>query len=173
MYIFIQCTLLQTYALHWNQGVLPFSARLLSSIANNKCAAASCVPARTSFNDHCKQTCLKHEAFFCGKMSLHATREQEHQALKSVTVDEHVVRWFSSFQAVLVKSREQVADELSRLQRDNESLQGKHRLHFELQQQEDFQMPDTPQVREAHIAPGESELAAQGRQKLRYFNMYH
>nr|XP_043897845.1 rab GTPase-binding effector protein 1 isoform X1 [Solea senegalensis] len=50
--------------------------------------------------------------------------------------------------AVLVKSREQVADELSRLQRDNESLQGKHRLHVELQQQEDFQMPNT--VQELH-----------------------
>ncbi|XP_017284680.1 rab GTPase-binding effector protein 1 isoform X2 [Kryptolebias marmoratus] len=47
--------------------------------------------------------------------------------------------------AVLVKSREQVADELSRLQRDNESLQGKHRLHVELQQQEDFQMPNAVQ----------------------------
>uniref|UniRef100_A0A669C8S3 Rabaptin, RAB GTPase binding effector protein 1 n=1 Tax=Oreochromis niloticus TaxID=8128 RepID=A0A669C8S3_ORENI len=47
--------------------------------------------------------------------------------------------------AVLLKSREQVADELSRLQRDNESLQGKHRLHLELQQQEDFQMPTTVQ----------------------------
>uniref|UniRef100_A0A665U6S7 Rab GTPase-binding effector protein 1 n=1 Tax=Echeneis naucrates TaxID=173247 RepID=A0A665U6S7_ECHNA len=46
---------------------------------------------------------------------------------------------------VLVRSREQVADELSRLQRDNESLQGKHRLHVELQQQEDFQMPNTVQ----------------------------
>ncbi|KAK1883035.1 Rab GTPase-binding effector protein 1, partial [Dissostichus eleginoides] len=45
-------------------------------------------------------------------------------------------------------SREQVADELSRLQRDNESLQGKHRLHEELQQQEDFQMPNT--VQELH-----------------------
>ncbi|XP_068591103.1 rab GTPase-binding effector protein 1 [Cebidichthys violaceus] len=50
--------------------------------------------------------------------------------------------------AVLVKSREQVTDELSRLQRDNESLQGKHRLHAELQQQEDFQMPNT--VQELH-----------------------
>lgn len=50
--------------------------------------------------------------------------------------------------AVLVKSREQVADELSRLQRDNESLQGKHRLHVELQQQEDFHMPNT--VQELH-----------------------
>lgn len=47
---------------------------------------------------------------------------------------------------VLVKSREQVADELSRLQRDNESLQGKHNLHVELQQQEAFQMPETVQV---------------------------
>ncbi|CAK6964552.1 rab GTPase-binding effector protein 1 [Scomber scombrus] len=46
---------------------------------------------------------------------------------------------------VLVQSREQVADELSRLQRDNDSLQGKHRLHVELQQQEDFQMPNTVQ----------------------------
>eukprot|EP00066_Takifugu_rubripes_P006303 XP_003971004.1 PREDICTED: rab GTPase-binding effector protein 1 [Takifugu rubripes] len=46
---------------------------------------------------------------------------------------------------VLVKSREQVADELSRLQRDNESLQGKHKLHVELQQQEGFQMPDNVQ----------------------------
>lgn len=47
---------------------------------------------------------------------------------------------------VLVKSREQVADELRRLQRDNESLQGKHKLHVELQQQEGFQMPDNVQV---------------------------
>uniref|UniRef100_A0A8C6KT63 Rab GTPase-binding effector protein 1 n=1 Tax=Nothobranchius furzeri TaxID=105023 RepID=A0A8C6KT63_NOTFU len=47
--------------------------------------------------------------------------------------------------AVLVKSREQVADELSRLQRDNESLQGKHQLHVELQQQEDFHLPSTVQ----------------------------
>uniref|UniRef100_A0A3B3R2I8 Rab GTPase-binding effector protein 1 n=1 Tax=Paramormyrops kingsleyae TaxID=1676925 RepID=A0A3B3R2I8_9TELE len=43
--------------------------------------------------------------------------------------------------AVLMQSREQVADELSRLQRDNESLQGKHRMHLSLQQQEDFQLP--------------------------------
>lgn len=47
---------------------------------------------------------------------------------------------------MLVKSRQQVADELIRLQRDNESLQGKHKLHVELQQQEAFQMPDTVQV---------------------------
>lgn len=47
--------------------------------------------------------------------------------------------------AVLLQSREQVAEELSRLQRDNESLQGKHRLHLALQQQEDFNMPTTIQ----------------------------
>ncbi|MCI4394566.1 hypothetical protein PGIGA_G00170280 [Pangasianodon gigas] len=47
--------------------------------------------------------------------------------------------------AVLLKSREQVAEELSRLQRDNESLQGKHRLHLTLQQEENFQMPTTTQ----------------------------
>ncbi|XP_034033578.1 rab GTPase-binding effector protein 1 isoform X2 [Thalassophryne amazonica] len=45
--------------------------------------------------------------------------------------------------AILVHSREQVVDELSRLQRDNDSLQGKCRLHLELQ--EDFQMPTTVQ----------------------------
>ncbi|CAB1415516.1 unnamed protein product, partial [Pleuronectes platessa] len=53
--------------------------------------------------------------------------------------------------AVLVKSREQVADELSRLQRDNESLQGKHRLHVELQRQEDFQMPNTVQELQGQV----------------------
>ncbi|XP_051967328.1 rab GTPase-binding effector protein 1 isoform X2 [Xyrauchen texanus] len=47
--------------------------------------------------------------------------------------------------AVLLQSREQVTEELNRLQRDNESLQGKHRLHLTLQQQEDFQMPSTVQ----------------------------
>lgn len=59
---------------------------------------------------------------------------------------------------VLVKSREQVADELSRLQRDNESLQGKHKLHVELQQQEGFQMPDNVQV-------GDFRFLLQGRKK--------
>ncbi|TSP36112.1 Rab GTPase-binding effector protein 1 [Bagarius yarrelli] len=47
--------------------------------------------------------------------------------------------------AVLLKSREQVTEELSRLLRDNESLQGKHRLHLTLQQEENFQMPATTQ----------------------------
>ncbi|XP_067113397.1 rab GTPase-binding effector protein 1 [Osmerus mordax] len=47
--------------------------------------------------------------------------------------------------AVLMQSREQVAEELSRLQKDNESLQGKHSLHSSLQQQEDFKLPNTVQ----------------------------
>ncbi|XP_061558971.1 rab GTPase-binding effector protein 1 [Phycodurus eques] len=52
---------------------------------------------------------------------------------------------------VLVQSREQVADKLSRLQRDNESLQGKHRLHTELLQQEGFTMPDTVEELQATV----------------------
>ncbi|XP_041864714.1 rab GTPase-binding effector protein 1 isoform X2 [Melanotaenia boesemani] len=62
--------------------------------------------------------------------------------------------------AVLVKSREQVADELSRLQRDNESLQGKHRLHVELQQQEDFQMPNTVQELQGLVLRFREDLVA-------------
>ncbi|XP_034405575.1 rab GTPase-binding effector protein 1 isoform X2 [Cyclopterus lumpus] len=62
--------------------------------------------------------------------------------------------------AVLVKSREQVADELSRLQRDNESLQGKHRLHVELQQQEDFQMPNTVQELHGLVVQHREDLVA-------------
>lgn len=58
-----------------------------------------------------------------------------------------------------MKSREQVADELARLQRDNESLQGKHRLHLELQQQEDFQMPETLQVRKDGAASSDSTFS--------------
>ncbi|XP_045840365.1 rab GTPase-binding effector protein 1 isoform X2 [Meles meles] len=45
--------------------------------------------------------------------------------------------------AVLLRSREQVADELARLQKDNDSLQGKHSLHVSLQQAEDSVLPDT------------------------------
>ncbi|GLD46386.1 rab GTPase-binding effector protein 1 isoform X2 [Lates japonicus] len=62
--------------------------------------------------------------------------------------------------AVLVKSREQVADELSRLQRDNESLQGKHRLHIELQQQEDFQMPNTVQELQGLVLRWREDMVA-------------
>ncbi|XP_042561966.1 rab GTPase-binding effector protein 1 isoform X2 [Clupea harengus] len=53
--------------------------------------------------------------------------------------------------AVLMQSRSQVADELSRLQRDNDSLQGKHRLHLALQQQEAFQLPTTTEELQALV----------------------
>nr|XP_028564339.1 rab GTPase-binding effector protein 1 isoform X2 [Podarcis muralis] len=45
--------------------------------------------------------------------------------------------------AVLTQSREHVSEELLRLQKDNESLQGKHCLHVSLQQAEDFILPDS------------------------------
>ncbi|XP_021094170.1 rab GTPase-binding effector protein 1 isoform X3 [Heterocephalus glaber] len=48
--------------------------------------------------------------------------------------------------AVLMQSREQVSEELVRLQKDNDSLQGKHNLHISLQQAEDFILPDTIEV---------------------------
>uniref|UniRef100_A0A8C5FXG0 Rabaptin, RAB GTPase binding effector protein 1 n=1 Tax=Gadus morhua TaxID=8049 RepID=A0A8C5FXG0_GADMO len=54
--------------------------------------------------------------------------------------------------AVLMQSREQVAEELSRLQRDNDSLKGKHRLHSELQQEEGFLMPGTVQELQPLVA---------------------
>ncbi|XP_068124592.1 rab GTPase-binding effector protein 1 isoform X1 [Hyperolius riggenbachi] len=44
---------------------------------------------------------------------------------------------------VLTQSREQVSEELTRLQKDNESLQGKHSLHVSLQQAENFILPET------------------------------
>ncbi|XP_043849130.1 rab GTPase-binding effector protein 1 isoform X1 [Dromiciops gliroides] len=44
---------------------------------------------------------------------------------------------------VLMQSREQVSEELARLQKENESLQGKHGLHLALQQAEDFVLPET------------------------------
>ncbi|KAM4044161.1 rab GTPase-binding effector protein 1 [Anomaloglossus baeobatrachus] len=50
--------------------------------------------------------------------------------------------------AVLMQSREQVSEELARLQKDNESLQGKHGLHVSLQQAENFILPDT--IEELH-----------------------
>uniref|UniRef100_A0A9L0K3H4 Rabaptin, RAB GTPase binding effector protein 1 n=1 Tax=Equus asinus TaxID=9793 RepID=A0A9L0K3H4_EQUAS len=49
----------------------------------------------------------------------------------------------SSHQAVLMQSREQVSEELVRLQKDNDSLQGKHSLHVSIQQAEDFILPDS------------------------------
>lgn len=45
-----------------------------------------------------------------------------------------------------MQSREQVSEELVRLQKDNDSLQGKHSLHVSLQQAEDFILPDTMEV---------------------------
>ncbi|XP_034994707.2 rab GTPase-binding effector protein 1 isoform X2 [Zootoca vivipara] len=45
--------------------------------------------------------------------------------------------------AVLTQSREHVSEELLRLQKDNESLQGKHCLHASLQQAEDFILPES------------------------------
>ncbi|XP_063154086.1 rab GTPase-binding effector protein 1 isoform X1 [Candoia aspera] len=45
--------------------------------------------------------------------------------------------------AVLMQSRELVSEELVRLQKDNESLQGKHCLHVSLQQAEDFILPES------------------------------
>ncbi|MGH0170009.1 UNVERIFIED_CONTAM: hypothetical protein FKN15_057998 [Acipenser sinensis] len=56
-----------------------------------------------------------------------------------------------SVQALLMQSREQVAEELARLQRDNESLQGKHRLHLTLQQQENFTMPTAAEELQALV----------------------
>ncbi|XP_029401705.1 rab GTPase-binding effector protein 1 isoform X2 [Mus pahari] len=47
---------------------------------------------------------------------------------------------------VLMQSREQVSEELVRLQKDNDSLQGKHSLHVSLQLAEDFILPDTVEV---------------------------
>ncbi|XP_010183837.1 PREDICTED: rab GTPase-binding effector protein 1, partial [Mesitornis unicolor] len=44
--------------------------------------------------------------------------------------------------AVLTQSREQVSEALGRLQKGNESLQGKHSLHVSLQQAEDFVLPE-------------------------------
>ncbi|XP_027480830.1 rab GTPase-binding effector protein 1 isoform X5 [Zalophus californianus] len=48
--------------------------------------------------------------------------------------------------AVLMQSREQVSEELARLQKDNDSLQGKHNLHVALQQAEDFVLPDAAEA---------------------------
>ncbi|XP_077167160.1 rab GTPase-binding effector protein 1 [Paroedura picta] len=45
--------------------------------------------------------------------------------------------------AVLMQSRERVSEELVRLQKDNESLQGKHCLHISLQRAEDFILPES------------------------------
>lgn len=51
------------------------------------------------------------------------------------------------WKAVLTQSREQVSEELVRLQKDNESLQGKHSLHVSLQQAENFILPEAAEVK--------------------------
>lgn len=81
------------------------------------------------------------------KVSALVQRVQESEALLGTLQQafSHTKRNIQEQMAVLLQSRERVADELSRLQRDNDSLQGKHRLHTELQQQEDFRMPVTVQ----------------------------
>lgn len=63
--------------------------------------------------------------------------------------------------AVLTRSREQVSEELLRLQKDNDSLQGKHSLHAALQQAEDFILPDSVEaLRELALGCRESVVAA-------------
>ncbi|GAB5580396.1 rab GTPase-binding effector protein 1 isoform X1 [Prionailurus iriomotensis] len=59
--------------------------------------------------------------------------------------------------AVLTQSRERVSEELARLQKDNDSLQGKHSLHASLQQAENFILPDTVEaLRELALSYRES-----------------
>uniref|UniRef100_A0A667IDL9 Rabaptin, RAB GTPase binding effector protein 1 n=1 Tax=Lynx canadensis TaxID=61383 RepID=A0A667IDL9_LYNCA len=62
--------------------------------------------------------------------------------------------------AVLTQSRERVSEELARLQKDNDSLQGKHSLHASLQQAENFVLPDTVEVTRA------AELALSYRESI-------
>lgn len=59
--------------------------------------------------------------------------------------------FFFFWKAVLTQSREQVSEELVRLQKDNESLQGKHSLHVSLQQAEDFILPEAAEVKHFEI----------------------
>uniref|UniRef100_A0A7N4NQ28 Rab GTPase-binding effector protein 1 n=1 Tax=Sarcophilus harrisii TaxID=9305 RepID=A0A7N4NQ28_SARHA len=62
---------------------------------------------------------------------------------------------------VLMQSREQVSEELARLQKENESLQGKHGLHLALQQAEDFVLPEAAEeLRELVLRYRESMVSA-------------
>ncbi|KAM9333453.1 rab GTPase-binding effector protein 1 [Pholidichthys leucotaenia] len=96
------------------------------------------------------------------KVSTLMQRVQESEALLSTLQQafSDAKRNTQEQMVVLLKSREQVADELSRLQRDNESLQGKHRLHLELQQQEDFQMPNTVQELQSFVLRFREDMVA-------------
>ncbi|XP_069082769.1 rab GTPase-binding effector protein 1 isoform X2 [Pleurodeles waltl] len=55
----------------------------------------------------------------------------------------HAKRSVQEQMTVLMQSREQVSEELIRLQKDNENLQGKHSLHISLQQEENFILPES------------------------------
>uniref|UniRef100_A0A2I2Z9W2 Rab GTPase-binding effector protein 1 n=1 Tax=Gorilla gorilla gorilla TaxID=9595 RepID=A0A2I2Z9W2_GORGO len=70
--------------------------------------------------------------------------------------------------AVLMQSREQVSEELVRLQKDNDSLQGKHSLHVSLQQAEDFILPDTTEERIMNVSgkPALRELVLKYREDI-------
>ncbi|XP_074153798.1 rab GTPase-binding effector protein 1 [Sminthopsis crassicaudata] len=62
---------------------------------------------------------------------------------------------------VLMQSREQVSEELARLQKENESLLGKHGLHLALQQAEDFVLPEAAEeLRELVLRYRESMVSA-------------
>lgn len=71
-------------------------------------------------------------------------RVQESESLLSTlqTTFTEAKRSTQEQMSVLVQSREQLVEELSRLHRDNESLHKKQRLHSELQEQEGFIMPN-------------------------------
>uniref|UniRef100_A0A8C5CZH4 Rabaptin, RAB GTPase binding effector protein 1 n=1 Tax=Gadus morhua TaxID=8049 RepID=A0A8C5CZH4_GADMO len=91
---------------------------------------------------------------FTAKVSALVQRVQESEALLAALQQAfgQAKRNTQEQMAVLMQSREQVAEELSRLQRDNDSLKGKHRLHSELQQEEGFLMPGTVQELQPLVA---------------------
>ncbi|KAJ7309043.1 hypothetical protein JRQ81_008333 [Phrynocephalus forsythii] len=72
-------------------------------------------------------------------------RAQESEALLAVLQQNfsQAKRDVQDQMAVLTQSREQVSEELARLQKENESLQGKHSLHVSLQQAENFLLPES------------------------------
>lgn len=79
------------------------------------------------------------------QISLLSARAQESEALLGQLQQafSQAKRSVQDQMAVLMQSREQVSEELTRLQKDNESLQGKHNLHVSLQQAEDFVLPES------------------------------
>ncbi|KAJ6655757.1 hypothetical protein lerEdw1_004810 [Lerista edwardsae] len=79
------------------------------------------------------------------QISLLIVRAQESETLLSQLQQafSQAKRSVQDQMAVLMQSREHVSEELTRLQKDNESLQGKHCLHVSLQQAEDFVLPES------------------------------